>query len=158
MTATAFTFLHSVEFYVVMTVVAAAVLALCVRPSQLKAAVRHSVGGWMTEGDYDIDEHLRISCGDDGSVTIRRAGLRGMYVSGGMSLEIEQRGFDLEIRERRITGGMFSDCPATEAVFVLTFLAPEWYHIKYTSDPGSRFAAFSLHVRPGLTMDVPLKE
>ena len=31
-------------------------------------------------------------------------------------------------------------------------MAPEWYHIKYNSEPTGRFAAMSLHVRPGIVM------
>lgn len=152
---TAFSFLRSIEFYVIATVVAAAVLALCARPARRAAAKEHRVGGWLVEGDYDTEPSLKISVGADGAVTIRRTGLRDMYDGGSVALMIEQRGFDLDVREVRASSGRGIE-PCTEAVFVLTFLGAERYHIKYTADPSSRFAAFGLHVRPGIRQEVRL--
>ena len=45
-----------------------------------------------------------------------------------------------------------------EAVFVLDFLAPEWYHIQYLNEHDGRFAAFTLHVRPGIHTTRPFKQ
>lgn len=44
------------------------------------------------------------------------------------------------------------------AVFVLDFFAPEWYHIQYINEHDGRFAAFTLHVRPGIHTRRPFKQ
>lgn len=153
-------FLHSVEFYVIMTVVAAAVIALCVRPSQRAAAQTHTVGGWLCEGPEAVAQPmLHIECLENGDVLLRRTGVVNVGATGALSLAILQMGFDLEVGERLTPGASAAGVPdPTEAVFILKFLAPEWYHVRYTTDPGDRFAAFALHVRPGLKMTVPLRQ
>lgn len=175
-------FLHSVEFYVIMTVVAAAVIALCVRPSDRGRAQTHTVGGFLCEGIPTTEPALHIECLDNGNVLIRRTGVHGIGATGALSIAIKQIGFDLQIDERLTPGRPLpaapnqdiaatvpsqgiagapdrgiAASPVTEAIFILTFLAPEWYHIRYTCDPTDRFAAFTLHVRPGLTTTIPLR-
>lgn len=153
-------FLHSVEFYVILTVVAAGVLALCIRPSRRGAAVFHTVEGWVCEGDDSVAEpRLEIECLSNGSVLIRRTALVGVGDTGNVSITVEQRGFDLDITEN-ITGGrrISGSAESRDAVFVLSFLGQEWYHIHYTAWPGTRYAAFSLHVRPGIRTAAALRE
>lgn len=148
--------LHSVEFYVVLTIIAAAVLAFCLRPARKDSVVEISTTGWLVAGDGDGVPRLLIVCNDDGSVTFRRTGLSGMYADGAIGLTIYKRGFDWEIFERRTSPGRCTEEPAYEAVFVLRDIAPDWHHIKYNCDPATRFAAFSLHVRPGIRQSVDL--
>ena len=151
-------FFHSVEFYVIATVVAAAVLAVCLRPSRKGQAVLHTVAGFLCEGVPEAEPALHVECLESGNVLIRRTGLSGIYATGALSLAVNQIGFDLEIQERLPPGAGFDGLQISEAVFVLNFLGPDWYHISYTTDPSDRFAAFSLHVRPGLKTTVPLKQ
>lgn len=154
-------FLHSVEFYVIVTVVAAGVLALCIRPSRRGAAVFHTVEGWVCEGDDDSDSgpRLEIECLANGSVLMRRTDADAAGDTGNVSISVEQRGFDLDITENITPGRRLSGtAESRDAVFVLSFLGQEWYHIHYTAWPGTRYAAFSLHVRPGIKTTALLRE
>jgi hypothetical protein len=147
-----------VEFYVIMTFVAAAVLALCARPSGRGQALTHLVAGWLAEGDAEATAALYVECLDNGDVLLRRTGLQGVYATGAVSLAITQIGFDLDIKERVTVGSPVDGTAVHEAVSTLTFMAQDWYHIKYTDEKTGRFAAFSLHVRPGLRQTVALKQ
>lgn len=148
-------FYRTIEFYVMATFLAAAVLAFCLRPSRKGAAIQRFEEGWLTEGNVDAEPTLDITCLDNGGVQIRRTGLPVTGDSGAVSLVIEQIGFDLECKERRVDG---AGAPMREAVFVLTFMGSEWYHLNYRDESTGRFAAFNLHVRPGIKMQVPLKQ
>jgi hypothetical protein len=75
-----------------------------------------------------------------------------------VSLAITQIGFDLNIIERVVEGKAVDGTAVHEAVSTLTFMAQDWYHIKYTDEKTGRFAAFTLHVRPGLRQRVLLKQ
>lgn len=153
-------FLHSVEFYVLMTVAAAAAVALMVKPGQRGAAVLHSVEGWLCEGSAAPDDEpvLHVECTADGRVLIRRTALPHLGAGGTVSLSVTQTGFDLEIAERTVAQGRGTGAATDDAVFALSFLAPERYHVRYTNQAGDRFAAFSLNNRPGLRLTVPLRQ
>lgn len=158
--------LHSVEFYVILTVVAAAVIAVCARPSGRGAVETHLVAGALTEVTTYASPSISIECTDSGDVIITRHGLKDVFTTGAATLAITQKGNDISIIERITAGAkpyskMDEECrvlPVSEFVdasFVLTFLGREWYHVKYQGE-GSRFAAFSLHVRPGIKINKQL--
>lgn len=155
-------FLHTPEFYVIMTVVAAAVLALCIRPTRREAAVTRTVSGWICPGDAgrnaDADPCIEIECLNNGNVLLKRTDVEHVGVTGSMTLTVTQTGFDLQIEERLTVGAGLSENSVEDAVFVFNFLAPERYHIHYVAYPGDRFAAFSLHVRPGIKTRVTLRQ
>lgn len=144
-------FFHSVEFYVILTVVAAAVVALCARPSRRGEARQFFATGILSSPVESVGDEPQIEfvCQDDGGVALVRRGLRNVYASGTVALAIEQRGFDVTMRER-VTAGSPADGGVTDALFMFDFFASEWYHIRYESEATGRMAAFSLHVRPGL--------
>jgi hypothetical protein len=151
-------FFHSVEFYVIMTFAAAAIIALCARPSGRGTALTHLVAGWLAEGNADEEPALHVECLENGDVQLRRTGLHDVYATGAVSLAITQIGFDLDIKERVTEGAAVDGTTVREAISTLTFMAQDWYHIKYTDEKTGRFAAFTLHVRPGLKQVVPLKQ
>jgi hypothetical protein len=151
-------FFHSVEFYVIMTFAAAAVIAMCARPSSRGEALTHLVSGWLADGDAEAEPALHVECLDNGDVKLRRTGLQNVYATGAVSLAITQIGFDIAIIERVVEGTPVDGAFVHEAVSTLTFMAQDWYHIKYTDEKTGRFAAFTLHVRPGLTQTIPLKQ
>ena len=151
---------QSVEFYVILTVVAAAVVALCARPSSLGPVDTHLLSAWFIPGDPDAEPGICCECLDSGDVLIRRVGLPDMGSNGTAALAITKKSNDLHIIERLTPSPVFvvngeRPEPLTEAVFTLDFLGQGWYHIKYEGS-GSRFAAFSLHVRPGIRLCRPL--
>ena len=45
-----------------------------------------------------------------------------------------------------------------DAVFVFNFMGPEYYHLRWNNHIGDRFAAFTLHVRPGIKTSVDLRQ
>lgn len=170
-------FLHSVEFYVLMLFAAAAVLAVCVRPSRKGEALTHTLAGTLVAGDPEAGPALHLTCLDNGDVEIRRTGLRNLTPDSHIALAVTQIGFDLAIKERPTVGGPsysrsrnadFATAAATlpsektapanptEAVFIIRFMGPEWYHINYVDETTNVFAAFSFHVRPGLKQTVEL--
>lgn len=139
------------EFYVIVSVIAAAVIAYMSIPQQRGEAKLHLLAGDLLTGDSSgVAPSLTFTVRDDGRVLLRRDGLEGIYSSGAVSLAVKVIGFDIFIEERLSAG--YDGEPVSAAFFDLDFMAPEWYHIKYNSEPTGRFAAMSLHVRPGIVL------
>ncbi len=202
-------FFHTVEFYVVATVVAAAVIVLSTRPSGTKP-VQTRFARADIEPDTEAagaEPMLEVTVRDDGMVVFTRHGLGRVRAGTVVALAITVKGFDVTLKERitaasphaegmyaRIEnqdtdtasctsagdyGGVGADASAgiagaedrgasaavatnrqgnMSAVFVLDFFAPEWYHIQYINEHDGRFAAFTLHVRPGIHTHRPFKQ
>lgn len=129
------------------TVVAAAVLGLCVKPSGKGPVRQHLLPGHLRKG-AEVSPGLDIRCREDGSVELLRTGLEGLTDASAASIAVNVSGFDVAITERLTP----ADCgePRNEALFVLDFLAPEHYHIRYENPDTNLFCAFTLHVRPGI--------
>lgn len=168
-------FLHSVEFYVVATVIAAAVIILCTRPSGTKPVQTRFAHAILRPDTGAADPSLEITVRDDGAVILVRHGLGQVRAGTAVALAVTIKGFDLTLKERVTAhvpapsasseGPEHPEVPGSsgpsenmEAVFVLDFLAPEWYHIQYLNEHDGRFAAFTLHVRPGIHTTRPLKQ
>ncbi len=100
-------------------------------------------------GEKD-EPSIECRCSDGGRVVFIRHGLDGMTDSGAVSLAVKIKGNDISIEERLSAGSMYDD-PVADAMFTLDNLAPAFYHISYHSDKLSRFVAFTLHNRPGIT-------
>ncbi len=146
----------SVELYVLGAVAAAAVVGLCVRPSDKGAARKHLVSGeLLSEAVDDGDEPgIDIRVSDDGSVEVVRRGLAGLvHADGAASAAVTVAGFDILIEERLTPGAGLTDGADPEAArFTLDFLGRERYHLRYYSEATGGMAATSLHVRPGITI------
>ena len=142
-------FFTSVEFYVIATVLAAAIIALCIRPAAKGPAKQHLLGGHLLNGP-EKEPGIELECRDDGSVVLTRTGLENMTDAGAVSIAVNIAGGNMVINERLT----YEDCgePRNEAEFVLDFLAPDYYHVRYESESVNLFAAFTLHVRPGIKM------
>ena len=148
-------FFNSVEFYVIATVVAAAIVLYFAQPSSRGEARQHLLAGdlsnasgrgWSDTMSPQASISLRVR--DDGAVVLTRYGLNGVSISGAVSLAITVIGFDMTIEERIVPGNNLDD-PIDTASFVLDFLAPDRYHLKYNSSSTSSFVATTLLVRPG---------
>lgn len=203
-------FFRTVEFYVVATVVAAAVIILSTRPSGSKP-VQTRFARATFEPDTepsDAEPSLEVSVRDDGMVVFTRHGLGRIRESTVVALAITVKGFDVTLKERITAASSHAErmyarlesqdadasasgvssmcCKSTaldapehkdgiedfdktaasasshpvnmSAVFVLDFFAPEWYHIQYINEHDGRFAAFTLHVRPGIHTRRPFKQ
>ena len=79
--------------------------------------------------------------------------------TGEITLQVTQKGFDLEISEHLVAGRRSpSTPPVQDAVFIFNFMGPEYYHLRWNNHIGDRFAAFTLHVRPGIKTSVDLRQ
>lgn len=149
---------QTLEFYIIVSVIAAAVIAAISLPERKGEVKLHLLAGTLfSAGDNSTADSpgqgsLELVVGKDNVVTLIRHGLSGVSMAGAVSLAVKVSGFDVTIDERIVSGAPASDDPAGQAVFTLDFLSPEWYHIRYESEHFSEHAAFSLHVREGITM------
>jgi len=200
-------FFHTVEFYVVATVVAAAVIILSTRPSGTKPVqTRFARAAFEPDTESaDAEPMLEVMVRDDGMVVFTRHGLGRVRAGTVVALAITVKGFDVTLKERITAAsshaeGMYTrlknqgadtaaSCTSAgdyryveadvragaeglgdsttvaanpqgnmSAVFVLDFFAPEWYHIRYLNEHDGRFAAFTLHIRPGIHIRRPFKQ
>ena len=147
-------FLSSVEFYVYATLVAAAIVAFLARPSSRGEARQHLLAGELSNASNrswsdsnSAQPAISLIVRDDGAVVLFRHGIEGVSSSGAVSLAITVIGFDITIEERIVPGNNLDD-PIDTATFVLDFLAPDRYHLKYNSSATSSFVATTLLVRP----------
>ncbi|MDE6497621.1 MAG: hypothetical protein K2L21_03065 [Muribaculaceae bacterium] len=144
---------NTVEFYVIASVIAAAVVALSAMPRRTREARQFTLDADLMPGDPDEDPMLWFRVRPDGRVELRRTGLAGVGDEGAAVLEIEVAGFDVVMNERLRPGRG----PAVgQAVWTMDFFGREYYHISYRSDSTGRFASLTLHVRPGIEVVKPL--
>ena len=147
-------FLGSIEFYVYATLVAAAIVAFLARPSSRGEARQHLLAGELSNAsnrswsdNASVSPAISLIVRDDGAVVLFRHGIEGVTSSGAVSLAVTVIGFDITIEERIVPGNNIDD-PIDTATFVLDFLAPDRYHLKYNSSATSSFVATTLLVRP----------
>ncbi len=144
-------FFSSIEFYVIMAVIAAAVVAMASRPQVRGPVVEYLLASVLsTEDDSDGEPSVEFTCMDDGTVRLVRHGVQDVTMTGAVSLAVSCDGVNVSIEERLVQGSTW-DQPARSAAFRIDFLRPGRYHIRYNSDKTGLFAAFQLHVRPGIS-------
>lgn len=155
-------FLHSIEFYVIATLVAATIVAFLAKPSARGEARQHLLAGDLSNNSNRewgsvnaVQPSISFFVRGDGSVVLTRHGIEGVSTSGAVSLAVTVIGFDITIEERIVPGNTIDD-PIDTATFVLDFLAPDRYHVKYNSSATSRFAASTLLVRPDFKKQIAL--
>lgn len=149
-------FYHSVEFYVVAAVIAAAVLALSAMPRRRGAVTTHLLAGTVESDAAEAPEEIEIECLDNRNVCLRRRGVRNIGTEGAVSLAASVNGLDIVIKERAMPGLSNQNEPVM-ATFELDFIAPERYHIRYENEDTGMFAAFTLTNRPGVKITRELK-
>ncbi|MDE6491268.1 MAG: hypothetical protein K2L49_08945 [Muribaculaceae bacterium] len=143
---------HSVEFYVIAAVVAAAVIALAARPSQRGTARTWLLYPDPIPGNHEDTPALTVECDDSGDVVVTRSGLpQGI---GSVSLSVTLIGRDLSIEEQLIPASISVD-PMAGAVVRLDFFGRERYHLSYSSPSQSLFVAMDFTVRPGMRVVKP---
>lgn len=154
---------QTLEFYIIVSVIAAAVIAVASLPERKGEVKLHLLAGELTAEDLDAPSpagagngHLRIEVHSGRFVSILRTGLDGVTMSGAASLVVKVSGFDIVIEERISPGTSTPFGMASGALFHIDFLAPEWYHVRYESERFNEHAAFSLHVREGIIIEKPL--
>ncbi len=143
---------HSVEFYVIASVAAAAIVAFLGRGSHKGPARQYLLAGVTITGEAGCEPSVELVCDEDGNVILHRRGITGVGESGAVSLAVEVVGFDVRIKERVVEGAHGGE-PVTTASFILDFMGREHYFVSYesplTSSASSMFASFNLHNRAG---------
>lgn len=144
----------SVEFYVIAAVVAAAIVAFMGRREPAGAARQILMPTQLRCSGQERDEALELIAMDDGSVILRRHGVKGIGSDGALSLAITVKGFDVTVNERIVAGG---GEPVDTAEALLEFMGREHYFIHYRSEQIDRVAAFTFHNRPGIHVIKPMQ-
>lgn len=144
--------LQSVEFYVIAVVFAAAVVAFLGRKSSGGPVRQYLLGGVISQEGVTAAPAVELICGDDGTVVLRRHGLRGVREDGAVSLAVEVKGFDVKVTER-VMPGREPWQPVDTASFIFDFMGREHYFISYRSEnrnaESELFASLTLNNRPG---------
>jgi len=144
---------HSVEFYVIAAVVAAAIVALSALPARRGAARRHSAAGDLLPEASAAEPRLEARVDDRGRLVLVRTSLPTDTIAADLSVEIID--FDVKIEER-LTAGRDRPAESNAAMYVLDFFGAERYHISFDSPQAGLFAAFTLPIRPGIRVSRPL--
>ncbi len=140
-----------VTFYVILTVVAASIVAAQARPARNCEVRQLLLAGDLLPADRAEPPSLECICQESGHLLVIRRGIDAIALDGACSLAIDIKGADINIEER-LTVGRGILIPAQTAVFDLGTLAQGYYHVHYNSSKAAVWTAFTLHVRPGLTM------
>ncbi len=141
-------FFTTVEFYVILAVVAAAILAVASRPDS-SGPVREMLMACALDAEPEPQEPaVSLECLDNGRLVITRTGVTGISGDGAVSLALEIKGLDIRIEER-LTPGRGLLVPSMTASCVLPFIRLERYHVAYNSSATGLFAAFSFPAKPG---------
>ncbi|MCM1451949.1 MAG: hypothetical protein NC102_06800 [Clostridium sp.] len=168
-------FFYSVEFYVILAVVAAAIVALASRPAQngpveeiliscliedaSSPQTRSLAADSLTSATLPVDHPkaaLRMQCLDSGRIAITRFGLANLCGDGAVSLAIQVKGADIRIEER-LTPGKGLLLPLATASCVLPFIKLDRYHVAYNSASTGLFASFTFPAKPGMVVDANLR-
>lgn len=146
--------------YILLLFVAASFVAYVSRPRQRGEVVKKLFAGELLplEASDNPSETPRVTvnCGEGGKVTFTRIGVKGLTASGAVSLAVSFNGKDVEILERD-TFGYPGDSPMLGAKFEIDMSGYEWRHIKWSDEDSGLWCAFTLHVREGISFEVPLK-
>lgn len=144
-------FFSTVEFYVIMSVIAAAIVAFSARPQSRGPVMEYLLASELSEtDDHDlVQQSVELTCLADDTVLLVRHGVEDVTMTGAVSLAAKCDGSTITFEERLVAGSSW-DAPARKATFHIDFLRPGRYHIRYNSDRTGLFAAFPLHVRPGI--------
>ncbi|MCC8113493.1 MAG: hypothetical protein LIP03_05760 [Bacteroidales bacterium] len=84
-------FFHSVEFYIILAVIAAAIVAFSARPSARGPVEEYLVAGDLSDSPIDTPK-IEVYCPDNGGIELWRYGVDGLTDTGALSLAITKKG------------------------------------------------------------------
>lgn len=150
-------FFNSTEFYVIIFVAAAAIVALLLRPSGRGAARELLLGSRLSCVGSNEEPEIAINVLPNYSLEIIRSGIEGVRSDGAVSAKAEIRGYEIYISEHLVSGR--GDDAADTATFVIEGLAPdERYFLRYEAESISAQAQINFRLTPGLSSSRPLKK
>lgn len=145
----------SIEFYVILSVIAACVVAALALPRRHQAVRTFFYNGTLHSADQESQPQVRFTVRPDSTLEIERTGLSEVRMDGSCNFAVKISDFDVVIEER-ITPG-YIEPQAGTATVVIDCLGPERYHFQYRSVKTGRTAALTLNLRPGNTLTRPLE-
>lgn len=131
-----------------LAVIAAAIVAMACRPAMQGPVLEFLLAGRLSPS-AEAEPGLDIACNSDGTVSLKRLCVTGLTDLGAVSLAVKKKGTDISIEERLTPGRGLPELPV-DADFLLDFMPPGRYHVRYNSADAGLFCAFSLTVTPGL--------
>ncbi len=152
-------FFHTTEFYIILFIVAAAIVAYAALPHRGGAVREVLLAADLIPSDpsspADARPAIEVYCDERGNVMLKRSGLPDIYLSGTVSAKVEVKGFNITVYERltQARDGDYS-CRAGSALFTLDFLGSERYYLRYESEVTSSAATIAFrnvagyHPRP----------
>ncbi len=150
-------FLHSVEFYVIILLVAALAVGIMAMPSGHGPVETDFSEGFLSYNPdlTDLTPRIEIECLSDGTVKITRVGLpENLDSAATAALALTRKGFDITAEERLTPASRAllssETIQVNTAVYLIGGLAHERYHLKFNSDSTSSFTALTFMNRPGL--------
>jgi hypothetical protein len=163
--------LSTVDICVMLLIVAAAVLAMAIRPgtvapvqTYLYACDIYPAPAMPAQQDDAVEAivpMLRMEVLDDLRVVLTRTGFADMLTDhGAVSIAINVKGSDITIEERITPGnGFYLNEPVTATTYI-DCLRPSSrpLHIYYRSSALSREAALSLAIAPGISLSRQLTQ
>lgn len=150
-------FFQSTEFYVILFLVAAAIVALLAKPKDTVEAREYLLPATLSASTGDAEPAITVYCDDNGVVWLQRTGIEGIDDSGAVSAKIVVKGTNITVYER-ITEGKYGLAPADTATFTLDFLTPTRFWLRYESESTNRTATLSFRNTPGYRATSPLKQ
>ena len=154
-------FADMIELWIALgTVIAMAVLAATLKPQTRHEALTYFLRGAFEDGEgaYSGEPVIEVYVGDRGPVFTRR-GFGGLLRSEGSSvaLAVTVAGSDITIKER-ITPGRGEEYTESMVFDASPLRLRGNYHVHYVSDDLSRSTAFSLLIKPGVSVRRELRQ
>lgn len=147
---------HSVEFYIILTVVAAAIIAVLARPSRRSAARSFLIPGQLLTSPTSSEPMVSVTVDDHANVHFLRTGICEITSSATLTLSATLIDHDLTLKQC-VASGYANDPTVTAADYLIDFLGRDRYHIHYHDETTNLSCSFSLTVRPGISMQLALK-
>lgn len=133
---------QTVEFYVILAVVAAAIVGFMAMQRGSGPVRTWSLRGRLSNTGVD-EASIELTANADGSVTLARHGLSDV---SNVDISVTVKGFEVQIEERLYAGAYHE--PVDTATFRLDFMGRERYFISYRNHLLGLFAAVSMMNRP----------
>ena len=141
-------FFHTVEFYVILAFVAAAVIVFCGRPQAKGPVKTYLIAGELLDAEGSPEGNgIAVHVDERGRLNVFRYGLLGITDLGAYSLAVSVSGFDVTIKERTVRGRGGQEVSCARAR--LDFLGAERYHFRYDVEDSALTTAFYLTLKPG---------
>ncbi|MDD6890160.1 MAG: hypothetical protein PUD39_07875 [Bacteroidales bacterium] len=150
-------FFHTTEFYIILFLVAVAIVAMIAKPASAVEAMEYLVGGVLSAEGGDGTPSISVDCDESGCVWLRRSGITGVDITGAVSAKVVVKGSNITVYER-LTAGRYGDDPVDTALFSLDMLKSDRYWLRYESESTNSAATLSFRNTPGYHAQAVLKQ